>query len=171
MTFSVSPQSLENSYVNGRSYYVNDLLNDTTFSATFSNGFSLNLNLKPYGSAVCIISDTVKRLSVPLLVGLENGPGTTRVDEFRLFQNFPNPFNPTTTIRYELPKEGRVRVSVFNLLGEEVATLVDGRRAAGAHEVRWNANNQGGTPFPSGVYFVKVEAGTSVEIKRMMLLK
>jgi hypothetical protein len=85
---------------------------------------------------------------------------------FALGQNYPNPFNPATVIRYALPVRSDVRLEVFNSLGQSIALLEEGERAAGVHEARFGANN-----LPSGVYFYTLRAGANVETKRMMLLK
>ena len=85
---------------------------------------------------------------------------------FRLSQNYPNPFNPSTTIKYELPKSSEVRLSVFDMLGREVSVLVNERRDAGVHEVKFGA-----TGLSSGVYFYRLHAGDFVQSKRMLVLK
>jgi hypothetical protein len=85
---------------------------------------------------------------------------------YSLGQNYPNPFNPTTGIRYQLPRAGNVRLAVYNLLGLEVATLVNGFREAGAHNVSWNAAG-----MPSGVYFYKIDAGNFTRTLKMVLQK
>jgi hypothetical protein len=87
-------------------------------------------------------------------------------ENFALAQNSPNPFNPTTTIAFALPSQGHVRLTVFNMLGEEIATLVDDERPAGLHMVRWDAAHQ-----PSGAYFYRIESGSFDETKRMLLVK
>lgn len=85
---------------------------------------------------------------------------------FALEQNFPNPFNPTTSIKYSIPADQRVKLNVYNLLGENVMTLVNGTQKAGQHEVRFDASN-----LASGIYFYKLEAGSHSSIKKMMLMK
>jgi len=85
---------------------------------------------------------------------------------FRLFQNYPNPFNPVTTISYQLPVTSSVDLSIYNLLGQKVATLVDKRQQAGIHQVEWDA-----TVFSSGVYYYRIEAGNFVETRKMIYLK
>jgi len=85
---------------------------------------------------------------------------------FELFQNYPNPFNPTTSIKYALPKESRVRIAVFNILGQEVATLVNSVKPAGYHSVDFKANN-----IPSGMYIYKIETESFTQVKKMLLMK
>ncbi len=84
----------------------------------------------------------------------------------RLEQNYPNPFNPSTTIKYDLPRDSRVSLKLFNILGQEVATLVNEEQKAGYRSVDWNASN-----YASGVYFYRLEAGGFSSVKRMLLVK
>jgi hypothetical protein len=86
--------------------------------------------------------------------------------DYSLAQNYPNPFNPTTNISYSLKATGNVRLSVFDLLGREVATVVNGVQSVGEHQVSFNAANLG-----SGIYFYRLQAGNTVMTKKMMLLK
>jgi hypothetical protein len=92
--------------------------------------------------------------------------GETTPLEYSLSQNYPNPFNPVTQINYQLPKSGNVRLSVFNSLGQEVDLLIDESQNAGNHTINWNASS-----FPSGVYVYKLESGSFVSNKKMILLK
>ena len=85
---------------------------------------------------------------------------------FELSQNFPNPFNPTTNIRFTLPEASNVKLKVFNTLGEEVANLTNRMFEAGVHNVSFDASN-----FISGVYFYSIEANNFVQVRKMMLLK
>jgi plastocyanin len=91
--------------------------------------------------------------------------GTT-VNSFELKQNYPNPFNPTTNINFSIPKSEFVKISVFDLLGREIATLSEGKLNSGSYNVKFDASN-----FSSGVYFYKISAGEFNAIKRMLLLK
>ena len=86
--------------------------------------------------------------------------------EFRLAQNYPNPFNPSTVIEYSLPEENFVTLTVYNSLGEEVAVLVRGVRAAGTHSVTFDAGK-----LSSGVYLYRLSAGSSVETRKLILVK
>ncbi|MGA9364658.1 MAG: S8 family serine peptidase [Bacteroidota bacterium] len=85
---------------------------------------------------------------------------------FSLYQNYPNPFNPSTKIRYDLPSESHVTLVLYNLLGQEVARLVDARQSAGKYEVPYVASN-----VSSGVYFYRIQAGAYSEIRKMMILR
>ena len=87
-------------------------------------------------------------------------------DRFILLQNHPNPFNPTTKIRFGLPQAAEVRVEVYNILGEKMATVWNGYLSSGYHSVDFNAAN-----LPSGVYIYQLQAEGFVEVKRMILMK
>lgn len=91
---------------------------------------------------------------------------TSIPSEFNLAQNYPNPFNPTTNITFAIPENGNVKLSVYNMLGEEIAVLLNGYREAGNYEVTFNANE-----LNSGIYLYKIEAGNFVNIKKMILVK
>ena len=85
---------------------------------------------------------------------------------YALHQNYPNPFNPSTTIQYELPNSSVVRLSVYDILGREVTALVNERRDAGVHEVRFDGSN-----LASGVYFYRLQAGDFVQSRKLTILK
>ena len=87
-------------------------------------------------------------------------------EAFALDQNYPNPFNPSTTIAFSLPRASDVSLKVFNLLGQEVATLINGHRTAGSHEVKFNAAG-----LSSGVYFYKLVSGDFTQVKKMSLVR
>jgi hypothetical protein len=85
---------------------------------------------------------------------------------FSLSANYPNPFNPTTTIHYDLPKESFVHLAVYNLLGQEVRVLVNGMEEAGAKTVQFD-----GSGLASGIYFYSIAAGEFREVRKMVLMK
>ncbi len=90
---------------------------------------------------------------------------------FKLYQNYPNPFNPGTTIRYELPRAENVRIVIYDLNGEKVATLADSYQAAGEYNVTWNGKNDYGRDAASGIYFYSVRAGNYTQVNKMIKLK
>lgn len=85
---------------------------------------------------------------------------------FSLGQNYPNPFNPSTSINFSIPNSGQVSLSVYNVLGREAATLIDGVQAAGTHTVEFNANT-----LPTGIYYYKLQTEAGVIVKSMSLIK
>jgi flagellar hook assembly protein FlgD len=90
---------------------------------------------------------------------------------FLLLQNYPNPFNPTTVITYQLPTNSFVTLKVYDVLGREVKTLVDGYQRAGSHSVTFSAESSAGAALASGVYFYRMVAGSRTFLKKMMFLK
>ena len=88
-----------------------------------------------------------------------------------LFQNHPNPFNPSTTIRYYLPEEGRVTIDIVDVAGRKILTLFDGSRESGHHEARWNGVGGSGRPVSSGVYFCVMRSGRQCLTRKMTLLR
>ena len=95
-----------------------------------------------------------------------NFTGSEILVSYDLAQNFPNPFNPSTTIRFQLPQDGMVTLKIFDILGSEVATLVNEEKVAGRYEINFNASS-----LASGVYIYKLQAGDFVNSKKMILLK
>jgi len=96
---------------------------------------------------------------------------TVSPDKFALDANFPNPFNPITNIRFQLPEAGNVELKIFNTLGQEIITLASGSYEAGVHTVTWNARDRYGNQVPSGLYIYRLTAGSFVQERKMMLLK
>ena len=110
-------------------------------------------------------------------------PGITNTQELRFnvniitpnrytfHQNYPNPFNPTTTLRYDLPEQGHVRITIYDMLGREVKTLINQTQDAGYKSVIWDATNDYGKPVTAGIYLYQIQAGEFVHTKKMVLLK
>ena len=152
--------------VDGKTYYLSDVYNDSSASVSFTGGsLTFTANLPPYGSAVYLLSDSVIRLDVPTAVDDPNG-SSSNPKSYSLDQNYPNPFNPTTIIRYDLPKRSFVTLEVFNVLGQRVATLINSAQDPGIHEVAFN-----GTNLASGVYFYKLSSGNFTKVNKMVLVK
>ncbi|RMF57416.1 MAG: T9SS C-terminal target domain-containing protein, partial [Calditrichaeota bacterium] len=105
------------------------------------------------------------------LIRVEGVTGIAASDEktpehFALFQNYPNPFNPTTTIAYQLPRAVHVTLKIYNVLGQEVATLVDKPMAAGSHKAVWDASG-----LAAGVYLYRLTAGDFRQSKKLVVLE
>jgi len=129
---------------------------DTTLTPDAVDGTARTI-LRTYLTAVIRPYSPVSRVS-------QEGDNTPR--DFFLHQNFPNPFNPTTTIRYAVAKQTHVVVEVYNILGQLVRTLVDEEQRPAFYELHWNASG-----FSSGMYFYRLRAGSFVDTKKLLLLK
>ncbi|MDZ7260608.1 MAG: dockerin type I domain-containing protein [candidate division KSB1 bacterium] len=90
---------------------------------------------------------------------------------YELGQNYPNPFNPETTIKYGLPEKSQVTLKIFNLLGQEVRTLVDGEKEAGYHEVHWDGRDTLGKSVSAGIYLYTIQTGAFVQTRKMVILR
>jgi hypothetical protein len=112
-----------------------------------------------------ITSAFIYKYGVKLVDDVDD-PSSATPKGFALLQNYPNPFNPATEISYMLEKSSNVTLTVYDILGRDVAVLVNGRIEQGEHTLRWDAQN-----VPSGVYFYRLSAGGFVQTKRMILLK
>ncbi|GEM_PF-1402283 len=95
----------------------------------------------------------------------------TLPDKYALRQNFPNPFNPVTTIQYDLPSAGDVQLVIYDILGREITTLVNGRMEAGFHQIRWDGRDRMGEKVASGVYIYLLKAGDYIGSKKLVLMK
>jgi hypothetical protein len=107
------------------------------------------------------LADTLLRGTIVSVGAREEVPG-----EYALHQNYPNPFNPSTTIWYELPTAGNVKLTVFDMLGQIVATLVSERKQPGTYTVQFD-----GSGLATGVFFYRLQAGTYVETKKLLLIR
>jgi len=132
------------------------------------------LAVTPVAIGDCIITITASdaanndffAYSFAVNVGLVDVENEALPTEFALYQNFPNPFNPTTNIKFALPKESNVTLKIYNVLGQEVETLISKVMPAGYHTVDFNA-----TKLSSGMYIYRIEAGDFVQVKKMLLMK
>lgn len=134
-----------------------DVVKQTDIQASGSS-FTVTL---PAESITTYVSDSLK-----VVTTATEKPPARLPESFKLLQNYPNPFNPTTTIRYRLPAAARVTMKVYDILGREVATLVDRRVSAGEHSVRFDASH-----LASGIYIYQLKAGNITQTKSMTLIK
>jgi len=102
---------------------------------------------------------------------LENGAEELIPDVFALHNNYPNPFNPITNIRYDIPEVSDVRIDIYNLMGQRVRTLVSKAHQPGRYSVQWNATNDMGAAVASGMYIYKIHAKDFTSVKKLLLMK
>jgi DNA-binding beta-propeller fold protein YncE len=152
----------------------NDSVNEYEFfTSSWINQWSSNPAVYPCGLAFdpvtgrlwesCWSKDSIYVFDV--VTAIEDEQKAIPID-YHLFQNFPNPFNPKTTIRYGVLKSSKVTLMVMDLLGRKVATLVNEFKSAGNYQIDWNGSAQ-----PSGIYFYRLQAGRFTEIRKMVLMK
>ena len=106
-----------------------------------------------------------------IVVGTLSIDGDLMPVEFALHQNYPNPFNPVTTIRYDLPDNALVTITIYDMMGREIKNLVNQTQDAGFKSIIWNATNDYGKPVSAGIYLYQIQAGEYMQTKKMVLLK
>lgn len=161
-SFAVSNDSLIHDY--------NPLSGGLTLTALagFSGEASLEITVTDPENAS---ASAVILVTVMPIVGIEPLPGIELPREFALQQNYPNPFNPSTRIKFQLPAAETVTLTIYNVLGQKVRTLVNERLNAGFYEAVWNGLNDQGQAMASGLYIYRIEAGNYHMVRRMVLLK
>jgi hypothetical protein len=140
--------------------------------------FSTGLESYDYSVSQLVATDeylyktggTINSYQIPL-PELDTHWESTQLVEFTLSQNYPNPFNPTTTLQYELPRDAQVKIRIFDIMGEEVKTLVNNQQNAGYKSVVWDATNNSGRPVSAGLYLYMIRAEDFRQTKKMVLLK
>ena len=143
------------------------IANDTTAGISCLVSDTTNDEFVVYGGT---FGDGVIRYTSDLISVQEN-ENTEIPLNYKLCKNYPNPFNPTTNIQYELPQKSDVQISIYDLLGRKVTTLVSEKQDAGKKTVTWNATNDQGKPVSAGVYLYQIRAGEYMQTKKMVLLK
>ena len=129
---------------------------------SYTYTFSLEGDYPYHCSLHSFMMDTIV---VSNVTGISDLPSALP-DRFEMAQNYPNPFNAETAIEYALPSDSHVRIDIYNLLGQNIETLVDDTRPAGYHQVVWNASD-----VPTGVYFYRIVAGNYMQTRKMLLVK
>jgi Tol biopolymer transport system component len=114
---------------------------------------------------------TTSPYTISQFTSVEGEEEILRPQTFALFQNYPNPFNPRTNIEYVLPKDTYVKLTLYNILGQKVKTLVDEYQSAGYKTVWWDGKDDKGNEVASGIYFYRLDAGGVTQVKKMLLLK
>lgn len=136
---------------------------------TLHNSYGLKFNIKDAINGSILNTELAEGAGIEVPSNLENlilEPASSIPLTYELYQNYPNPFNPTTTIKFQTAGDGQVKLVVFDVLGREVRTLVNGFRPAGVYEAKFDASD-----FSSGAYFYKIQAGKFEQLKKMMIIK
>jgi len=141
-------------------------------SCAFGQSFDMTIHLAT-GETVTIPNDDILRIEFANLPTSAPDPAAPEsvARMFQLLRNYPNPFNPSTTIEYQIPDPAEVSVRVYDLHGALVAELLHETQTAGVHSVTWDGTDSNRTPVASGVYLYAVECGGSALSKRLILVK
>jgi hypothetical protein len=116
-------------------------------------------------------SEAMKAKYASLFVSVEKGPDAALPGVFTLLPNFPNPFNPSTTIRYELQEKTDVHLAVYNLQGQQIQILTAGSQSAGSHQAMWNGRDENGRDMAAGVYICQLRANDRIQQTKMILVR
>jgi hypothetical protein len=137
------------------------------------NGEVINLslqNVSAVNSSGQPIEMTPQSAQIVIIItDVSDGDGRI-ITDYRLYQNYPNPFNPSTLIQYEIPNSGQVTLTVYNIVGQQVRTLVNKSQTAGAYQISWDGRDEQGRRLSSGVYFYRLNAKSFVETRKMTLV-
>jgi len=158
--------------------FTGSLSGDAVVLGKYGSGEIIHWNMAGQYEGDNIWSPEVKTLLKNIALYLLNlsdvEQGPTIPEEFRLYQNYPNPFNPSTRIKYQVSSSSQVVLKVYDVLGNEVATLVNEEKPAGEYEVEFSATGgpaSGTRDLVSGIYFYQLRAGAFVQTKKMILIK
>ncbi len=168
MNLTIANLKFTGGFNQGSTYWVNNLYSDQNIQVLGSELANFSVTLPAYGSAVYTIAideESVVLPPIPPIVSVDDELNSMPED-YNLFQNYPNPFNPSTTIRYSIINPDLVRIKVYDILGREVATLVNEFKQAGFFEIQFNSAG-----LASGIYLYRIESGKFIQTKKMILLK
>ena len=130
--------------------------------------FGLQSNLTNYNGG-WNIDDVI--VSEEIILGVKEEQNTTIVDKFILYQNYPNPFNASTTIKFDLPEQDFISLKIYNIIGQEVKTLVSSEYLAGTYRITWDGKNNSGVNAASGLYILRLTGEKYHAVRKILLLK
>jgi len=140
-------------------------------SFAFSQTYYMNVNLKDGNKETYEIGN-IQKIDFNDITNIDDAQKLQHIiKSFKLLQNYPNPFNPSTTIEYQIPRSGKVEISIFNMNGRLVKKIVNQNQNEGSYKVVWNGKNQTGGKVASGLYLYTVKFENSISSKKMLLLK
>ncbi len=151
--------------------YSPNVQNSDTWPFDSEQYMLLNIAIEPSVTSSFIESE----MEIDYVRVYEASPLSTQTQKgpvyFNVLQNYPNPFNPVTTLRYDLPENGHVNITIYDMLGRQVNTLINQTQDAGYKSVIWDATNDYGKPVSAGIYLYQIQAGGYISTKKMVLLK
>ena len=139
-----------------------------------------NVMVLTYEDMNCEAAGNYDSTAYALVLGVCNyiGLGLSQIENeasmpgsYYLLQNYPNPFNPTTTLRYDLPENSHVTITIYDMLGRKVKTLINATQDAGYRSIIWDASGNNGERVSAGIYLYQIQAGEYMQTKKMVLLK
>ncbi len=164
-----NPVSYSYTGSNGK-YYLENLSEGEYMVSARKFGFN-PINASVFYSPAAGNSMSISMSSKNAVTSVDRELNESLPSEFTLGNNYPNPFNPTTEISFALPVDSKVKLRVYNIIGQEIALLANANFKAGTHRVMWNGTNENGLKVPSGIYLYSLEAGNTKLVKKMMLTK
>ncbi len=135
-----------------------------------AQSYDLTIHLSD-GQTVTIAAEDIRRLELALYPSAVEAPSGSVPHAFQLLRSYPNPFNPSTTVEYEIPQSAVVTVRIFDLHGALVSELQRAIQPAGRHQVTWDGTDSGGARVASGIYFCAVECGDQALSRQLVLVK
>jgi predicted outer membrane repeat protein len=157
-------------WADSSTYVFSELIQDTSLTVTLAN------NSQYYWIVVAMDTDgfmvgSDNNTPMTVVVGTLSIDGADIPEVFALHQNYPNPFNPTTQIKYDLPEDALVSITIYDIMGRNIKSLVNSNQSAGYRSIQWNATNNLGEPVSAGMYIYMIQAGEFRQTKKMVLLK
>jgi len=168
-------ENIENAFTTENYYCL--LLHDPFIREGYENGLVIDWTVELLDSLNSIYPSGIEYATLSEVARVMSNPQTNISDKeivpakISLNQNFPNPFNPTTTISYDLPEQSMIKLTVFDIRGQEVTNLNNGIKQPGKYEVQWNGMDQAGNQVSTGVYFCRLETGYFSQTIKMLYLK
>jgi hypothetical protein len=147
------------------------LIGDTVSLYLPQDGLYFDVTFLSYSGGNSGGGFSYSRTAVTTSVDMITDDGSVLPDEYALHQNYPNPFNPVTTLRYNLPENRLVNITIYDMLGRKVKTLINQNQDSGHKSVIWDATNDFGKPVSAGIYLYQIQAGEYISTKKMVLLK
>jgi hypothetical protein len=144
-----------------KTYYLTDLVTNEYIAGKMSDFDTVVINIAKYSTRMFVLAD-----SVVINTGADDQIVSGRPEEFCLEQNYPNPFNSGTLIKYSLASRGHITMRIYDVLGREIATLIDEEKPEGYYAVNWSADY-----IPTGVYFCRLQTNSGMMTKKMLLVR